>query len=223
MSEQINAKLLFNVPYGLYVLATSEGTNSNAQKAACIINTFAQVTDTPLQVSIAVNNSSRTAELIKQTGKFAVSILSTKASFDMFKHFGFASSRDTDKFTNYDKLSYADDGLPYLNDCANAAVFCEVVSSNDLGTHTVFFAKVTATKELSKDPSMTYMYYQSQVKPKPASASSLEVSSKTASKSTKYVCTICNYVYECAEGEEIPEDFICPWCKHGADAFEKVE
>ena len=193
---------LFKLSYGLYVLTARQDGKDNG----CIINTAIQITDTPLRIQIAVNKQNLTHDMILQTGEFNLSVLSQDAVFWVFQHYGFQSGRDTDKFANIPEARTAN-GLRYIEGCTNAVISGKVLSTVDCGTHTLFIAEVTDAKTLSDAPSMTYQYYFDHVKPKPEPA-----------KKASWVCKICGYVYE---GEELPADFICPWCKHGAEDFEK--
>lgn len=202
----MNEKAIFKLSYGLYVLTAKEGDKQNG----CIINTAIQVTSTPLQVSITVNKQNLTHDMIMNTRKCAVSALSTDAPFELIKHFGFQSGRNVEKFVNFPHNETAD-GLPYLAYCANAYLICQVTQTIDLGTHTMFIATVTDCDILSNEPSLTYDYYHKNVKPAPA---------KAPEKSKGWRCTICGYVHE---EEELPADFICPVCKHGASDFEKIQ
>lgn len=203
MSE-INNNALFKLSYGLFVL-TAKGEKDNG----CIINTVMQVTDRPLKIVICVNKANYTHDLIKQNGIFNVSVLSEQTPFSVFQHFGFQSGRDTDKFENYENAKRSENGLYYITDCANAFMSCKVTEEIDLGTHTEFVAEVTEAQVLSSEPSATYQYYFDFIKPKPEKK-----------KVKGFVCKICGYVYE---GEELPPDFICPICKHGAEDFEPLE
>lgn len=202
----MNTKAIFNISYGLYVLTAKEGEKENG----CIINTLQQVTDKPLAISVTVNKQNLTHDMILRTGKFNVSLLSTACAFDVFKHFGFQSGRDVDKFADYPDVVRSENGIPYLTKGTNAYVSAEVFQTVDLGTHTIFFAKVTDADVLSEDPSLTYAYYHEHVKPKPGAEEA---------KVKGYRCKVCGYVYE---GDPLPEDFICPWCKHGVEDFEKI-
>lgn len=197
----MDANALFKLSYGLFVLSAKDGEKDNG----CIINTVMQVTDSPKQVCIAVNKQNFTCEMIQKTGKFNLSILSEKAQFDLFKQFGFQSGRNADKFDGI-KCERSENGLLYLTEQSNAYLSCSVVSESDLGTHIMFVASVDDAAVLNDDPSVTYDYYHKNIKPAPQ---------KTEKK--KYVCKICGYVYE---GDELPADFVCPWCKHGAEDFE---
>ena len=194
--------VMFKISYGLYVLTAKDGEKSNG----CIINTLEQVTTTPNKVTIAVNKSNYTHDMILKTGRFNASILSEKADFDTFKHLGFQSGRDVDKFSNY-PAEISENGIPYITKGTNGFISAEVISTVDLGTHTLFVANVTDGKVLSDDSSATYDYYHKHIKEAPQK------------KSKGWVCKICGYVYE---GDELPDDFVCPLCKHGAADFEKL-
>lgn len=201
----MNQKAMFNLSYGLYVLTAKEGDFDNG----CIINTAMQVTSTPNRISITVNKQNKTHDMIKSTGLFNVSMLSQNATFDIFKRFGFQSGSTVDKFKGFENVKRSDNGLYYIDNFANGYISGKVVNEIDLGTHTMFVADVANLDVLSEIPSVTYAYYQANIKPKPEAK-------KT--EKTSYVCKICGYVYE---GETLPEDFICPICKHGAIDFEK--
>ena len=193
---------LFKLSYGLYVLTARQGEKDNG----CIINTVMQVTDTPKQIQIAVNKQNYTHDMVAATGEFNISVLSEKTVYFIFQHYGFQSGRDVDKFATIPAPRTAN-GIRYVAGVSNAVLSCKVVSFTDCGTHTLFLAEVTDAQVLSDAPSMTYQYYFDHVKPKPQPTGG-----------EKWVCKICNYVYE---GEELPPDFICPWCKHGVEDFEK--
>jgi flavin reductase (DIM6/NTAB) family NADH-FMN oxidoreductase RutF len=193
---------LFKLSYGLFVLTANQDGKDNG----CIINTAMQITDAPKRIQIAVNKENYTHDMIAATGEFNVSVLSQDAVFWVFQHYGFQSGRDVDKFANLPEAR-TPNGIRYVEGCTNAVLSGKVFQSIDCGTHTLFLADVTDAKVLSDEPSMTYQYYFDHVKPKPQPA-----------EKAKWVCKICNYVYE---GEELPPDFICPWCKHGAEDFEK--
>ena len=193
---------LFKLSYGLFVLTAKENGKDNG----CIINTAMQLTDTPLQIAVAVNKKNYTHDMLKNTGVFNLSVLSQDAVFWVFQHYGFQSGRDVDKFANIPETR-TENGLRYVEGCTNAVISGKVVSEVDCGTHTLFVAEVTEAKVLSNEPSATYQYYFDHIKPKPQN---------TEKKS--WVCKICGYVYE---GETLPEDYECPWCKHGVEAFEE--
>lgn len=200
----MNNAAMFKLSYGLYVLSAKDGAKDNG----CIINTAAQVTTTPNRITIAVNKQNYTHDMIKATGIFNVSMLDETVPFDVFKTFGFQSGRDADKFREV-AFERSANGIAYVKDHTAAFISGKVVSEVDLGTHTLFLADVTDGEMLSGKEAVTYSYYQSNIKPKPE-----------AVKKTGYRCKICGYVYE---GEPLPEDFICPICKHGAIDFEKIQ
>ena len=201
----VEKNAFFSFSYGLFVLTARDGKKDNG----CIINTAAQLTDTPKRISIAVNKANFTHDMIRKTGVFNLSMLSTDAPFGLFQHYGFQSGRDVDKFADVKGMARATNGVYYLPYSTNAFVSGKVTQEIDLGTHTLFIADVTEARVLSGAPSMTYSFYFANVKPKPAALT----------KQTGWVCKICGYVYE---GETLPADFICPLCKHGAEDFEKL-
>ena len=205
-SEAVEPNAMFKLSYGLFVLTAKDGDKDNG----CIINTAAQLTSTPNRITIAVNKGNYTHDMILKTGQFNVSVLTTDATFDIFKYYGFQSGRDVDKFPG-SGLPRSKNGLVYITGCTNAFISGKVVESHDYGTHTLFVADVTEAQVLSGAPSVTYAYYFDHIKPKPP---------KAEKKQVGWVCKICGYVYE---GEELPPDFICPLCKHGAADFEKLK
>ncbi|MBR2805351.1 MAG: flavin reductase [Oscillospiraceae bacterium] len=204
----MDLKAMFNLSYGLFVLTATDGAKDNG----CITNTCIQVTSEPNQIAFAVNKANYTHDMVFKTREFNISIISEDASFDLFKHFGFQSGRDVDKFKDFTAFDRAANGIPYIVSGTNAYISGKVVSALDIGTHTLFIAKVTDMNVLSQIPSATYTYYQGNIKPKPQPAAA------PAGK-TVWRCTVCGYEYE---GEELPADFICPLCKHPASDFEKV-
>ena len=197
----MNNNVMFNISYGLYVLTAKENDKHNG----CIINTLQQVTTTPNKISITVNKDNYTHDMIMKSGEFNVSIISEAADFDLFKHFGFQSGKDVDKFADY-PMGISDNGLAYLISSSNGYVSGKVISSIDLGTHTMFIADVVGGEVLNEEPSVTYDYYHKNIKSAPAA------------ESKGWVCKICGYVHEDAD---LPADFVCPWCKHGASDFER--
>ena len=201
----VEKNAFFSFSYGLFVLTARDGAKDNG----CIINTVTQLTDTPKRISIAVNKANYTHDMIKKTGVFNVSVLSNDAPFAMFQHYGFQSGRDVDKFAGVQGMARATNGVYYLPYCTNAFISARVTQTIEFETHTLFIADVTEARQLSDVPSMTYAYYFANVKPKPSKLK----------EQHGWVCKICGYVYE---GEELPADFICPLCKHGAEDFEKV-
>ena len=203
MSNKINPTALFNIGYGLYVVTAKDGEKDNG----CIVNAVTQLTDKKLRVAITINKQNLTHDMVKNTGVLNVNCLSEETPFEIFEYFGFQSGRDVEKFVS-PNLQRSENGLvtlPYTNSFFSLKVEQEV----DLDSHTLFICEVTEAQVLSNKPTMTYTYYHKNVKPQPK---------MTSSKG--WVCTICGYVYE---GEELPPDFICPLCKHGVDAFEKIK
>ncbi len=198
----MDKKAMYDLSYGLYILTAREGEKDNG----CVINTALQVTTTPNRIIIAVNKQNYTHDMVMRTGEFNVSTLSQKAGFDIFQRFGFQSGMDVSKFDGFECPSAAN-GIKYVPDVSCSYLSCRVVSATDLGTHTLFLADVTDGVKLDDALPVTYEYYQKNIKP-----------SKKAVKG--YRCRICGYVYE---GEVLPDDFICPICKHGASDFEKIE
>lgn len=199
-------KALFKISYGLYLLSAKENGKDNG----CIVNTLSQITDSPLRVSVTVNKLNLTHDMIKRTGMFGASILSESAPFDIFRSFGFQSGRDAQKFEGFDAEEDIN-GILHLTKHCTGFVSGKVVEEYDLGTHTTFIADVVDAGVLSEENSMTYTYYHKFVKPAPPAK-------KAAVKGWR--CTVCGYVYE---GEELPADFICPLCKHGASDFVPIE
>ncbi|MBQ4327165.1 MAG: flavin reductase [Clostridia bacterium] len=195
---------LFKLGYGLYVVTSNDGKKDNG----LIVNTVAQVADNPTRISVTINKANYSHHVIKQTGKMNVNCLSVEAPFKVFETFGFKSGRNTDKFEGCTPIR-SDNGLIILPKYINAALSLVVESYVDLGSHGMFICSITESRVISDRESMTYAYYHANVKPKP----------KTDDKKG-YVCKICGYVYE---GDELPEDFICPLCKHGAADFEKIQ
>ena len=206
----MNKKAVNKISYGLYVLSAKQGEKDNA----CIINTLSQLTSDPLRVSITVNKQNYTHDMILAEGEFTVSLLTQKVPFDYFKRFGFQSGRDVDKFDGFDACARGENGIYYITKYTNAYISGKVISTLDLGSHTLFVADVTAAEVLDEVPSLPYAYYHSDVKPKPAAPSS------SSGVKIGWRCKICGYVYE---GENLPADFVCPLCKHGAEDFEKIE
>ncbi len=205
-AETVEMGAMFKLSYGLFVLTAKDGKKDNG----CIINTAAQLTSTPNRISIAVNKNNFTHDMIARTGEFNVNILNTDATFDIFKWYGFQTGRDTEKIQG-EKLPRSRNGIVYLEGCTNAFISGKVVEMHDYGTHTLFVADVTEARVFNNVPSVTYAYYFDHIKPKPQ---------KPAEKKVGWVCKICGYVYE---GEDLPADFICPLCKHGAADFEKLK
>lgn len=200
----MDKKAMYKLTYGLFVLTAKENEKDNG----CIVNTVTQVTTEPNRITVAVNKSNLTHDMIAATGVFNVSVLTEKAKFDTFKHWGFQSGRDTDKTADV-PCKRAENGVLYVTEETNAYISAKVVSATDLGTHTLFLADVTDCEILGDDASATYEYYQRNIKTAPA----------PAEKKKGFVCTICGYIYE---GDTLPEDFVCPWCKHPASDFKPI-
>ena len=196
---------MFNIPYGLYVVTT----NSEGKDNGCISNTVIQVTAEPNRISVALNKANLTTEMIAKSMKLTVSIISESASFDLFKHFGFQSGRDTNKFADFTDCKRLANGTLAITTGTNAYISSTVCQTVDVGTHIIFIADITEMEVISDDKTATYDYYQQNIKPKPQKP-----------KKTVWRCRICGYEYE---GEELPADFICPICKHPASDFEKIE
>lgn len=201
-------KAMQKLTYGLFVVTAKENGKDNG----CIVNTVAQVTNEPIKISVAVNKANYTHDMVKNTGKMSISVISEDADFELFKRFGFQSGKEVDKFEGFEDFQVGRDEVKYITKGTNAYISANVVDTVDAGTHTIFIGEVTDMKVLSDEPSATYAYYHEHIKPK------LE-SKKTENGTTKWRCQICGYEYE---GEELPEDFICPLCKHPASDFEKV-
>lgn len=201
----MDTNALFKIGYGLYVLTANDGNKDNG----CIVNTVMQVTSNPCQIAVAVNKQNYTNEMIRKTRKFNVSVLSEHAKFDTFKHFGFQSGKSVDKFAEFSDVKRSPNGLLYITKDTNAFMSAYVQQEIDLSTHTLFIGQLVASEILSDVPTVSYDFYQKNIKPKP------EI--KTEKKGWR--CKICGYVYE---GDPLPEDFICPWCKHGVADFERI-
>ena len=195
---------LFNIGYGLYVVTSNDGKKDNG----LIVNTVTQVTNTPNRIAVTINKENYSHHVIKQTGKMNINCLTVDAPFTVFEKFGFVSGRNVDKFADCTPLR-SDNGLVFLPRYINSFMSLKVEQYVDLDTHGMFICSITEARVLSDRETMTYTYYQNNVKPKP------ETEGKKG-----YVCKICGYVYE---GEPLPEDFICPLCKHGAADFEKIQ
>ena len=198
---------MYQLSYGLFVLTARMGDRDNG----CIINTAGQVTSTPNRISITVNKDNFTHDLVKESGKFNISVLSERAGFETFQHFGFQSGKTVNKFDGYHSCKRSINGLYYITEGTNAYISAAVEQTIDLGSHTMFIASVEDMDVLASVPSATYAYYQSNIKPKPEKPA---VTGKTV-----WRCVVCGYIYE---GEELPADFICPICKHPASDFERV-
>ena len=195
---------LFNIGYGLYVITSNDGKKDNG----LIVNTVTQVTNTPNRLAVTINKDNYSHHIIKQTGKMNINCLSVDAPFAVFEQFGFKSGRNVDKFENCEPLR-SDNGLVFLPRYINSFMSLQVEQYVDLDTHGMFICAITEARVLSDRETMTYTYYQNNVKPKPQTDGV-----------KGYVCKVCGYVYE---GESLPEDFVCPLCKHGASDFEEIQ
>lgn len=194
---------LFRIGYGLYVVTSNDGKKDNG----LIVNTVIQLTDTPNRVAVNINKANYSHHVIKQTGVLNVNCLSTEAPFSVFQQFGFQTGRSVDKFAGQ-TVHRSDNGLVFLDKYINAFMSLKVEDYVDLGTHGMFICSVTEARVMSNQETMTYTYYQNNVKPKP------ETEGKKG-----FVCKVCGYIYE---GDELPADYICPLCKHGAADFEPI-
>lgn len=202
MAKNENAAL-FKLGYGLYVVTTNDGEKDNG----CILNSVMQVTSVPNKVAVAINKQNYTHDIVLKTNKLNINCIAESAPFSLFQNFGFRSGRDADKLEGV-TFERSNNGLAVLKDNINAYMSLWVESTVDLDTHTLFICFVTQMDELSEERTMTYTYYQDNVKPKPQ-----------PQKKKGFVCKICGYVHE---GDELPEDFICPLCKHPASDFEPI-
>lgn len=195
---------LFNIGYGLYVVTSNDGKKDNG----LIVNTVSQVTNSPNRIAVTINKDNYSHHVIKQTGKMNINCLSVDAPFSVFENFGFRSGRNVDKFEGSEPLR-SDNGLAFLPRYINSFMSLKVEQYVDLDTHGMFICSVTEARVISDVETMTYTYYQKNVKPRP------QMEGKKG-----FVCKVCGYIYE---GDELPEDFICPLCKHGAADFEPIK
>ena len=194
---------LFNIGYGLYVVTSSDGIRDNG----LIVNTVSQVTNTPNRVAVTINKENYSHHIIRQTGVMNVNCLDVSAPFEVFRTFGFQSGRTADKFAGMETLR-SDNGLVFLPRYINSFLSLKVENYVDLGTHGMFICTVTEARVISDRETMSYTYYQNNVKPKPA----------TEGKKG-FVCKVCGWIYE---GDTLPDDIVCPLCKHGAADFEPI-
>lgn len=212
-------EVMMKIPYGLYVLTARDSNKDNG----CIINTFQQVTSTPNRVSVTVNKKNYTCQMIEKTGVFNVSVLTEDTPFSIFTHFGFQSGATVDKFDGFEDYERTSNGLTSIEKYSNSVISAKVIASQDYGTHIMFVADVTEAKYISGAPSLTYSYYHSHIKPKPAP--------KKDSSARIWVCKICGYEYDESKGdpqnnipagtkfEDLPDDWVCPLCKHPKSDF----
>ena len=200
----MNTNALFKIGYGLYILSCQENGKDNA----CIVNTVMQVTSDPCQIAVCVNKANYSCEMIQRTRKFNVSILDEESEFEVFKHFGYQSGKEVDKFLNFIHTKRTPNGVLYITKNTNAYFSAWVKQEIDLGSHIMFIAQLVEAEVLSEKPTVSYDYYQKNIKPKPQST-----------EKNGWRCKICGYIYE---GANLPSDFVCPICKHGAVYFEKI-
>lgn len=201
--KNVDSKALFNIGYGLYVVTSHDGIKDNG----LILNSVMQVTSSPERVAVAINKQNYSHDVILETREMNVCCLTESAPFSVFEQFGFKSGRDTDKF-ELECPPRAENGLAILADYINSYISLRVEDTTDLGTHTLFICSVTEARTVSDENTMTYTYYQQNVKP------------KTKPKASGgYVCTVCGYIYE---GDDIPDDYQCPVCYHERDVFEPL-
>lgn len=196
----MDKKAMFHLTYGLFVLTAKDGDKDNG----CIVNTIMQVTDTPTQIIVAVNKNNYTHDMIANTGVFNVCVLTEKAQFDTYEQWGYQSGANVDK-TKGIVYKRAKNDVIYLDKETNGYISGKVLEQMDLQTHTLFLAEVTEAVVLSNDKSVTYQFYQDNIKPKP-----------TSDKKSGFICEVCGYVYE---GDTLLEDYICPICKHPSSDF----
>lgn len=199
----MDAKALFNIGYGLYVLSANQDGKDNG----CIVNAVLQVTDTPKQIVVAANKNGLTHDMVAATGRFTLSVLTEDTPFEVFQRFGMQSGRDADKFAGMETVR-GENGIYFLKDTTNAFISAEVKTTIDAGTHTMWVAEVTSAEVLSDKNTVTYTYYQKNIKAAPQK-----------SETKKWVCSLCGYEYE-GEGAP-PADYICPLCKHDVSYFEE--
>ena len=200
----IDNKALHKLSYGLYAVTCNDGHKDNG----LIVNTVVQVASNPLVLSVAISKANYSHDVIKSTGKLNINCLTTDSPFDVFEKLGFHSGRDTDKMAGLFHWT-GKNGLAVLSgEIINAFFSCQVTDYVDLGSHGLFICTVSEAMHISDEPSMTYDYYHKNVKP------------KKTDKKKGFVCTICGYVHE---GDTLPEDFVCPICKHGASDFEPIQ
>lgn len=223
----MNKKAMYKLSYGLFVITTEFDGKVNG----CISNTAIQVANDPTRIGLAINKANLTHDLMKSAGKFNISIISTEADFELFKHFGMQSGRDVDKFADFKDCFVAENGLPVINKGTNAYICCETTETFDLGSHTFFVATIEDMDVLSDADPCTYAYYQSDIKPRPAAAAPAK---EADDGFAVYRCTICGFEYREKDGdpehgvapgtkwEDVPEDWVCPLCKHPKSDFEKV-
>ena len=202
---------LQNFTYGLFFVTAKY----RKKDSGCVTNTAIQVTSQPEQISIALNNASFTNEMIKQSEMFNVSVMNQNVDFELIKRFGFQTGRNIEKFENFKGMERSKNGIYYIKEGTNSFISVKTTETIDIGTHTMFVGKTTEMEILNNIKSATYEFYQNHIKPKPE----LKSSGNKSDKNTVWRCSICGYEYE---GEELPENFVCPVCGHTAEVFEKI-
>jgi flavin reductase (DIM6/NTAB) family NADH-FMN oxidoreductase RutF len=201
-------KAMHTLSYGLFVLTAKDGEKDNG----CITNTAMQAASEPNTITFCINKANLTHDMVKATGKCTVSVISEEADFELFKRFGFQSGRDADKFDGFTAVERGGNGIYHVTEGVCAYFDLEVKSEVDLGSHTMFIAEPVDMQVISDAEPATYAYYHANIKPQPAAE-------PAEGGKTVWRCKICGYIYE---GEDLPDDFICPICKHPASDFEKV-
>ena len=217
----MDPKAMYKLSYGLFVVSTGNEYKANG----CITNTAIQIANDPTKLGLAVNKANLTHDMMLYNKKFNLSVISEEADFSLFTHFGFQSGRDVDKFADFADAKKAVNGIPYITKGTNAYFSCTVIDTVDVGSHTFFIATIDDMEVLSGAPSATYAYYQSDIKPKPK---------KTESKDVIWRCKVCGFEYNETKGdpangiapgtkfEDLPDDWVCPLCKHPKSDFERA-
>ena len=200
----MDTQALFKMGYGLYVVTANHDDKDNG----CIVNACMQITSNPCQIAVAINKSNYTCSLIQETNKLNLSVLSEDVDFEIIKRFGFQCGRLIDKFDGFYDVKRSPNGLLYLTRGTNAYISAYVKQAIDFGTHILFIAQFVGGEVLNDVPTLTYDYYQKHIKPK-----------QTTDSVKGWRCKVCGYIYK---HEELPADYICPICKHGAVDFEKI-
>ena len=198
----VNQDALFKISYGLYVVTCKEGEKDNG----IIVNTVTQVTNTPNRIAVILNKESLSLKIIKDTGIMNINCLTEQTPFSVIENFGFKSGRETDKFSNTD-FTRSKNSVAVLKKFTNAYISLKTEQYIDIDTHGMFICTITESGIINEEKSLTYSYYQDNIKPKVKAGKG-------------FVCKVCGYVYE---GDTLPEDYICPWCKHPASDFEKIK
>ena len=200
----MDTNALFKIGYGLYVLTANEQGKDNG----CIVNSIMQVTSTPLQIALCINKNNYTCEMIQHTKKFNISILTEDSKFDIFKLFGYQCGRNIEKFNNFMDVKRSNNGIYYITKNTNAYISAYVQQEIDLGSHIMFIAQLVDAKVLSDKQTVSYDFYQKNIKP-----------NQILNNKKGWKCKICGYILE---ENILPKNFICPICKHGAIDFEKI-